>query len=196
MPLSGWQAQSQLAAVAEVLPLKEVVVYSRQAERREAFAQAMSTTCSCPIVPTDDPRQAAEGLPVVVTATSSRKPVLQGDWLSPGTLVAAMGSNWLEKTEIDVETVARARRIVCDDIACCQKEAGDFVAALEQGIFDWRHAENLCDVVAGISPANPREQGDITLFKSVGMAIEDVAVAAWVARDELRQAGIELPGLD
>ncbi len=200
---TGWQAQAQLAAVAAVRPLREVVVFSRQPERRAKFVEQMSSQFPFRLIAAAQPRQAAENLPLVVTATSSRTPVLQGEWLAPGTLLAAMGSNWLEKTELDVAAVARAARVVCDDIACCQREAGDFVAALEQGVFSWDQAENLADVVAGLpQPARTESQqrsdnaGDITLFKSVGMAMEDVAVAAWVAQEELRQAGVELPRLD
>jgi len=191
---SGWQAQAQLAAVAAVRPIRQAVVYSRNAERRQAFAQQMAQELNIEVVAADEPQQAAADMPIVITATSSQQPVLQADWLAPGTLVAAMGSNWLEKSELDVATVAQATRVVCDDIVCCQKEAGDLHQAAEQGAFDWAVAENLAAVVAeGASP--PSGQGGLCIFKSVGMAIEDVAVAAWVARKELRAAGVALPPL-
>ncbi len=200
---SGWQAEAQLAAVAAVRPLEEVIVYSRKPEARAEFVERMSAEYAFKIVAADQPRQAAENLPLVVTATSSRQPVLEGSWLAPGTFLAAMGSNWLEKAEIDVATVARAARVACDDVACCQKEAGDFVAAIEQGVFNWDQAENLGEIIAAArqagSPSDPdasrlEEVGrDIVLFKSVGMALEDVAVAAWVAREELLAAGVKRP---
>jgi ornithine cyclodeaminase/alanine dehydrogenase-like protein (mu-crystallin family) len=90
-----------------------------------------------------------------------------------------MGSNWLHKAEIDVATVGRAGRIVCDSVECCRREAGDFVAALEQGVFQWNQAIDLAAVVAAGKPHDPSRSGgsSVTLFKSVGMAIEDVAVA-------------------
>lgn len=191
---SGWQAEAQLAAVAAVRPLRQAVVYSRDAQRRKAFADRMAQELNIDVIAADEPRQAAAGLPIVVTATSSRTPVLQADWLAPGTVVAAMGSNWLEKSELDVATVAQATRVVCDDIGCCQKEAGDLYQAAEQGAFDWAIAENLAAVVAA-GPSNPSGRGGLCIFKSVGMAIEDVAVGAWVARKELRAAGVALPPL-
>ncbi len=191
---TGWQAESQLAAVVEVRPIRQAIVYSRNPDKRQAFAQRMAQELNIEVVAAHSPEQAAASLPLVVTATSSREPVLQASWLAPGAMVAAMGSNWLEKSELDVATVAQATRVVCDDIPCCRREAGDLHQAAEQGAFDWASAENLAAVVAaGENP--PSGQGGLTLFKSVGMAIEDVAVAAWVARNELRAAGVAVPPL-
>lgn len=191
---SGWQAESQLAAVAAVRPIRKAIVYSRNPQRRQAFAQRMAEELNIEVVPAESPEAAASGLPIVVTATSSRQPVLDAAWLAPGTLVAAMGSNWLEKSELDVASVAQATRVVCDDISCCIREAGDLHQAAEQGAFDWSSAENLAAVVAA-GPNGPSGQGGLTIFKSVGMAIEDIAVAAWVARNELRAEGVALPPL-
>jgi ornithine cyclodeaminase/alanine dehydrogenase len=172
---TGWQAESQLTAVAAVRPLRRAKVYSRDAVRREDFARRMSQQLGLEVMPVGDAHGAVEGMPLVVTATTSRKPVLEAAWLAPGALVAAMGSNWLDKAEIDAATVARAGLIVCDDVTCCQHEAGDFREALAQGLFDWSRAVNLADVVSGRHPGRV-EASEIVLFKSVGMALEDVAV--------------------
>jgi len=172
---AGWQAESQLAAIAAVRPLRRAVVYSRSADRRADFARRMSQQLQVEVSPVDSARAAAQGPPIVVTATNSRSPVLEGAWLAPGTLLAAMGSNWLNKAEIDAAAVARARLVVCDDVTCCQNEAGDFREAIEQGVFDWSRAVNLADVVSGRHPGRS-DAKDIVLFKSVGMALEDVAV--------------------
>jgi alanine dehydrogenase len=190
---SGWQAQTQLAAVAAARPIKIAYVYSRDAQKRAQFAESMSQRLGIEVRAVDRPQEAAEDLPIVVTATTSREPVFDGNWLAEGTLVCAVGSNWLNKAEIDSTVVRRADNIVCDSVKACQIEAGDFVEATEKGIFDWQRAVDLGDVVTGRATGrNTRES--ICLFKSVGLAIEDIALAARVvslARD--RNLGRELP---
>jgi ornithine cyclodeaminase/alanine dehydrogenase-like protein (mu-crystallin family) len=173
---TGYQAETQLAAVAAVRALKRVFVYGRDAARREAFADAQSAALGIEVVPVDRPQEAVEDLPIVVTATTSSTPVFDGNWLAEGALVGAVGSNWLSKAEIDATTVRRADHVVCDSVAACRHEAGDFVDAVEKGIFDWSRAIELADVVAGRAPLHKR--AGITLFKSVGMALEDIALGS------------------
>ncbi|MEX2121645.1 MAG: ornithine cyclodeaminase family protein [Pirellulales bacterium] len=172
---SGKQARAQLAAVAAVRPIKQAFVYSRDPQRRWSFASRMSAELNIEVAPVDRPQEAAEELPIVITATSSREPVFDGNWLDEGTMVAAIGSNWPNRAEIDATVVRRADNIVCDSIEACRHEAGDFVDALEKGIFDWSRAAELADVVAGRAVGRSRPES-ITLFKSVGLAIEDVAL--------------------
>lgn len=172
---SGWQAESQLEAVAETCPIKQAFVFSRDAARREAFATKMSERLSVEVVAVSEPREAVESLPIVITATTSRTPVFDGNWLSAGTLVCAIGSNWRQKAEIDVTTLRRASRVVCDSVECCEHEAGDFNEAIEAGYFSWNSAIDLSSVL--IAPSAGRHDAEeIMVFKSVGMAIEDVAV--------------------
>lgn len=173
----GWQAESQLLAVSAVRPLRRVAVYSRDPDRRRAFAERMSSQLGIEVLPVDSAQAAVSDMSIVVTATSSRDPVLHGDWLAPGTLVCAIGSNWLHKAEVDVATVERTHVIVCDSVECCRHEAGDFVAALEAGKFSWDRALDLSSILAGAAPGR-ESRNDVILFKSVGMAIEDVAVAS------------------
>jgi len=190
---AGWQAEAQLRAVAAVRAIHVAYVYSRNQQKRESFAERMSSELQIEVRPVDRPQEAAEELPIVVTATTSREPVFDGNWLAEGALVCAVGSNWLNKAEIDATVVRRADNIVCDSIKACQIEAGDFVDAIEKGIFDWSRAVDLADVVAGKATGrNTRES--ITLFKSVGLAIEDVAMAGKLL-ELARQRGIgrELP---
>jgi ornithine cyclodeaminase/alanine dehydrogenase-like protein (mu-crystallin family) len=190
---SGWQAQSQLAAVAAVRPIKMAYVYSRNEKRRHDFAELMSGRLQIDVRPVDRPQEAAEELPIVVTATTSREPVFDGNWLAEGSLVCAVGSNWLNRAEIDSTVVRRADNIVCDSIKACQNEAGDFVESIEKGIFDWSRAVELADVVTGRATGrNTRES--IALFKSVGLALEDVALGGQVLqRARQRKIGRELP---
>jgi ornithine cyclodeaminase/alanine dehydrogenase-like protein (mu-crystallin family) len=182
---SGWQAQSQLEAVAAARRIERAFVYSRDAQRRSAFASKMSKMLDIEVTAVDEPRQAVEGLPVVITATTSRVPVFDGELLDEQSMVCAIGSNWLNKAEIDVTTIGRAKLVVCDSVECCRREAGDFVPALEQGLFRWEDAVSLGEVVSR-QPATRDQQEGVTIFKSVGMAIEDVAVSAKVF--ELAQA--------
>jgi alanine dehydrogenase len=190
---TGWQAESQLAAVVKARPVKVAYVYSRNEQKRNDFAARMSASLGIDVRAVDRPQEAAEDLPIVVTATTSREPVFDGACLAEGTLVCAVGSNWLSKAEIDSHVIRRADNIVCDSVAACRLEAGDFVEALEKGIFDWSRAVDLCDVVAGKATGrNMRES--ITLFKSVGLALEDVALAgALVQLARQQHVGRELP---
>jgi alanine dehydrogenase len=190
---SGWQAQSQLAAVATVRPIKVAYVYSRNEKKRTDFSELMSARLGIEVRPVDRPQEAAEDLPIVVTATTSREPLFDGSWLAEGALVCAVGSNWLNKAEIDSNVIRRADNIVCDSVKACQLEAGDFIESLEKGIFDWSRAVELSDVVTGKATGrNTRES--IALFKSVGLALEDVALGGKVLELARQQKiGRELP---
>lgn len=174
---SGWQAESQLAAVATTCPINRAYVYSRDEDRRRSFAAKMAGQLGIKVVAVSDACRAVESLPIVITATTSRVPVFDGEWLSPGTLVCAVGSNWKQKAEIDATTVRRSTLVVCDSVECCQHEAGDFNEAIEAGQFSWESARDLCELLIG-NAAGRRAPDDVILFKSVGMAIEDVAVGA------------------
>lgn len=174
---SGWQAQSQLEAVSVVRPIKTAKVFSPNRSHRDKFADSMSQKLGIMVTPVSNSKDAVADMPIVITATNSVTPVLAGEDVAPGSLVCAMGSNWLHKTEIDEATVRRAGRIVCDSIDACKLEAGDFIQALGRGNFDWSRATELSTIVqANTGHADSANQ--ITLFKSVGMAIEDVATAA------------------
>lgn len=190
---AGWQAESQLAAVARTRPIKVAYVYSRNEEKRTQFAETMSSRLDIEVQPANRPQDAAEDLPIVVTATTSREPVFDGNHLAEGALVCAVGSNWLNRAEIDATVIRRADNIVCDSIKACQIEAGDFTDALEKGIFDWSRAVELADVVTGRATGrNTRDS--IALFKSVGLALEDVALGAKVLeRARAASVGRELP---
>lgn len=176
---TGLQARSQLAAVAAVRSLKCAFVYGRDPQRREEFARTMSAELEFDVVPVDRPSEAVEDLPIVVTATTSREPVLDGSWLAEGALVCAVGSNALSRAEIDATTVRRADHIVCDSVEACRLEAGDFVDALARGVFDWSRAVDLAQVVAGRAVGRSHA-GGLGLFKSVGLAIEDLALGSVV----------------
>ena len=174
---SGKQARTQLKAVCTVRRIEHVAVYSPNAERREKFAEEMSEYCATKVVPVHNPEEAAAEKDIVITASGSKTPVFDGRVLDEGTHLNVIGSNWMQKAEIDSTTVQRADHIVCDSIEACRSEAGDFRGPIQDGITDWRLMRELSDVVTGRKTGRAVPE-DVTLFKSVGLAIEDVAMAA------------------
>src|SRR5262245_52286016 len=131
---SGKQARTQLQAVCTVRPIKHAVVFSPNEERRATFASEMSHLCQIEVVPTGNPETAARNRDIVITATASRDPVLNGDWLSDGTHLNVIGSNFLGKSEIDVRTLQRVKKIAVDSKDQARIEAGDLMPAIEEGL--------------------------------------------------------------
>ena len=139
------------------------------------------------------PDAAAAEKDIVICATTSKTPLFDGHVLDEGTHLNVVGSNYLTKAEIDVTTIRRADHIVCDSIDACRIEAGDFVAGLTDGSLDWNRVRELSDVVVGQETGRATAQ-DITLFKSVGLGLEDLAVAVRVfQRAQTEGIGQTLP---
>lgn len=176
---SGKQARTQLLAVCQVRKINRVQVYSRNEENRRAFAAEMGPLCQTEVVPVPRPELAAEDKDIIITATSSREPVLNGHWIAEGTHINAIGSNFITKAEIDAVTVRRCESIVVDSKDQARLEAGDFVQVLEEGSIHWADVHELGQVIVGRYTGRAHPQ-DVTLFKSLGIALEDIAVAARV----------------
>jgi alanine dehydrogenase len=176
---AGWQAETQALAVAAVRPLRRAQVYSRNADRRREFARQLGGLIEAEVVPVDTSAEALAGADIVVTATSSRVPVFDGTNLAPGTHVNAVGSNSLSKAELDITTVARAGLVVVDSVEQARMEAGDLLAPVEARKFRWEQAVELREVVGG-SRSGRTSPDEITLFKSIGIALEDVIAASLV----------------
>lgn len=176
---SGKQARTQVQAICKVRKISRVHVYSSHEENRRRFAEEMSVVCQTEVLPVSHPELAAQEMDIVVTATTSREPVLHASWIGQGTHLNAVGSNFLGKAELDVETVRRCNLVVVDSRDQARLEAGDFVQALEAGALRWADVRELGQVVVGRYPGRAHPQ-DITLFKSLGIAIEDIAVAGRV----------------
>ena len=185
---TGKQARTQLEAVCKVRPIRRVHVFGRDEERRRRFCEEMSAACATEVVPVSDPKEAAQNLDIVITATTAREPVLHGDWLAEGTHLNVIGSNHLAKSEIDVETVRRAGVIAIDSREQGRIEAGDFVEALQQGALSWSDVYELGQISIGRVKGRETPQ-QITLFKSLGIGLEDIAVAARVAA-KAREQGV------
>jgi alanine dehydrogenase len=176
---SGKQARTQLLAVCKVRKIRRAQVYSPNEERRRAFAAEMTEACQCSVEPVPRPELAAEDKDIVITATSSREPVLSGNWISEGTHLNVIGSNFLGKAEVDSVCVRRCDSIIVDSKDQARIEAGDFVQPLEDGSIHWADIHELGQVIVGRYTGRAHPE-DVTMFKSLGIAIEDVAVAAKV----------------
>jgi ornithine cyclodeaminase/alanine dehydrogenase-like protein (mu-crystallin family) len=185
---TGWQAESQLVAVCAVRKIRSIKAYGRNAERRSAFAQKMTRMLQVEVEPAENPEDAAHGQSIIITATSAREPVLKGEWIDPGTHLNVVGSNFLSKAEVDVETIKRASIIAVDSIEGSKLEAGDLMPAIERGVISWESVTELGRIVSGRDPGRTSEDG-ITLFKSNGIALEDISTALRVY-NLARQRGV------
>jgi alanine dehydrogenase len=190
---TGSQARAQLAAVCAVRPIKSVAAYGRNQENRELFAGEMSAKLGISVEAVPGPEQAVSDMDIVVTATNSKEPVFNGEWLAAGTHINAIGSNHISRREIDVETVRRASCVVVDSVEQSALESGDLASAAEAGAFYWEDAQELGMVVLGEFPGREDDR-EITLFKSTGVALEDVAFAGRIYQAALKAgAGERLP---
>ncbi len=185
---TGRQAKTQLEAVCAVRRITKVEVFSRNAERCAQFAEEMSEQLRTEVIPALRPDMAVMEKDIVITATSAKSPLFDGRLIGEGTHLNVVGSNFLRKAEIDVEAVRRADIVVCDSIEACKLEAGDFVAAIEAGVTCYENMHDLAAVVTGQATGRATPE-DVTLFKSVGLAIEDVALGHEVLR-RAREAGV------
>jgi alanine dehydrogenase len=183
---AGWQAESQLLAIRAAVPtIDRVVVSSRRAERAAAFAATHAVEVA------ESPAEAG-ACDVVVTVTSSRDPVLRGDWLQPGALVCAVGANHPASRELDAQVVGRATLVCCDSIEDAKLESADLIEPVAAGQLDWLEVHELHEIVVGEVPGRQSET-DIVLFKSNGIAPWDVAIGHEVLRRAReRGVGVEL----
>lgn len=189
---SGYQAETQLEAVAHVRDVASAKAYSRSAENRVRYAQMMSEKLDIAVEPVDTALAAADS-DIVCVITSSAEPALLGDWLSAGTHVNAAGNNSWMKRELDTKAVAAASVVAVDDVAQAMTECGELMRAAETGHFSWDNAIPIHDVVSGTRAGRGSPQ-DITLFESQGIALEDIAVCERVVQlARARGIGTELP---
>jgi alanine dehydrogenase len=182
---SGFQAQTQLEAVANVRRLREVRVWSRKQERREEFARTCAEKFNLNVRATETARECVEGADIVVTATSSKVPVFESAWIAPGTHVNGTGSNWAERRELPAELVfERAAVVAVDSVEVAKLESGDLLIPL--GDYNSFPGVELSGIVAGTQPGRAGAD-QITVFKSNGLAVEDIAVAGYVYEEALRR---------
>lgn len=182
----GWQAESQLACVRAALPsLERVVAYCRSEDKLRAFCEEHGAE------PGESHRDPAE-CDVVVTVTTSKDPVLRGEWLQPGALVCAVGANDGRRRELDNVVLERAAFVCCDSLENAKLESADLSEPVESGVLDWLEVHEVQEVVGGELTGRQSDE-DVVVFKSNGLAAWDVAAAAAVVeRARVAEAGREL----
>jgi ornithine cyclodeaminase/alanine dehydrogenase-like protein (mu-crystallin family) len=178
----GWQAESQVACIRAAVPsVERVVAYCRTPERLAAFCKRTGAEAG-------ESHSDAGERDIVVTATTSKDPVLRGDWLREGALVCAMGANRPNARELDDLVLQRAAFVCCDSLEQARIESGDLIEPVEHGVLDWLEVHELQEVVAGETEGR-QSPGDVVVFKSNGLAAWDVAIAA-LAVERARERGV------
>lgn len=181
---AGMQGRTQLEAICCVRPIRTAWIYDTDASRLEAFVQDMAG--QGPILgdlrPAATPRQAVVEADIICTATTSASPVFSDADLKPGVHINAVGAYTPDMQEVPAETVRRARVIV-DSRPAALSEAGDLIQPLRQGLIgeDHLHAE-LGEIILGLRPGRA-DSNQVTLFKSVGVAVQDAAAARLALRN-------------
>jgi len=178
---AGNQAATQLMGMCTVCPITTAYVYSRRPYEREVFCHEMARILHIDVIPVPSARLAVEQADIVITATTATDPVLQGEWLRPGCHINAIGSNWAQKREIDFSTLQCCELIITDSLDQAHQEAGDFIIPADEGQFNWGEVHELAEVMMDNGPLRELPQ-DITLYKGLGIALEDVVTAAHVYR--------------
>ena len=189
---TGRHAQTQLEAVACVRKLTDVRAFGRNRERQAGFCATMSDKLGVEVRPVHSEAEALDGADIVNVMTRSDTPLFDGRLLQPGQHVNAAGANALDRREVDLETVRRAR-VVVDSREVARGECGDLVPAIEQGWLYWENIPDLGEVLTGQRPGRSRDD-EITLFESHGMGLQDLYTGRHVldtARS--RGIGIDLP---
>jgi ornithine cyclodeaminase len=176
---AGVQARSHLGAMNCVRPLRRVRIAARSFETAKNFANEMQPHSAALIEPVAGGEAAVRGADIIVTATTSRDPVIQREWISPGAHINAIGTFSPKAREVDTATIAAARLFV-DRRESALNEAGDYLIAAQEGAIGPEHIRaDLGEVLTGIHPGRTSPE-EITVFKSLGLAIEDLAAAAHV----------------
>jgi len=178
---SGFQGRTQLEAVAAALSVRSARVWSRSEEKRSVFAQECSSLLNLPVQPADSAEQAVRGADIVITATNSGKPVIESAWVEPGTHINAVGSNQASRQELPEDLVHRCNPIVIDSKEQGLLESGDLLLALQAE--EWNRVVELSAIASGRFTRPPEA---ISLFKSNGLAVEDVIAAGFVYEQALK----------
>jgi len=169
----GDQAETQVACMRAALPLLEhVVAYCRTERNLQAFCKRVGAEAG-------ESHRDAAAQDIVVTITTSRDPVLRGEWLQPGAVVCAAGANNGKSRELDNVVLERASLVCCDWLPQARLESADLIEPVASGVLDWLEVHELHEVVAGELPGR-QSPDDIVVFKSNGIAAWDVAAAAAV----------------
>jgi ornithine cyclodeaminase/alanine dehydrogenase-like protein (mu-crystallin family) len=184
---AGGQAEWQLRAVLAARPIDRVLVYARDPSARESFASRMADATGIEVVAVATAEEAVRAADVICCATTSSEPVFDAAWVAPGTHVNGIGAYRLGMVELPPELMARADPVAVDSRVAAMAEAGDVVAAIERGLVA---EEGLVEIGSvGADWVAGRSAESITVFKSVGLAAQDVAAAELITDRLLGRAG-------
>jgi ornithine cyclodeaminase/alanine dehydrogenase-like protein (mu-crystallin family) len=193
---AGYQARTQVEAVCAVRPISRLRVYSPTEASRQEFAAEMSEALGIEVEAVDSPESVAADADIIVTATTAREPVLRAQWLSPGAHINAAGANMLLRRELDDTIMRWAGHIAVDSLEQARLEATDLISPWERGLIYWEKVVELRQIVAGLVPGRT-DYSETTVFKSLGIGLEDVAAGALAYRKAIEAgAGEELSFLD
>jgi ornithine cyclodeaminase len=183
---SGVQAHAHVKAMLAARNIGHVRVWSPNPEYVRAFARNICESRDIEVTPMNNPLDAVKGADIVCTTTSAREPVLMGEWLTPGVHINAVGSSIPQARELDTDAVAKSRLFV-DRRESTINEAGDYLIPKQEGIIGDHHIQGeLGEILAGQIDGR-RSAGEITLFKSLGLGVEDIASAHLVYQKALQQ---------
>lgn len=190
---AGWQAEGHVRAICAALPLEKVKVFSRKADKLQAFCQRLSEMTGIAVVPAATPEETVRGSDLIGTVTTAAQPLFDADWVAPGTHINAAGSNSLIRQELSEAVLKRCDLICVDSVPSALAEAGDLLPLLEKGRLHARQLLEIGDVLIGRQPGRC-SAAQTTLFESQGMAIQDLAVAVrLLAAAEAAGLGSVLP---
>jgi ornithine cyclodeaminase/alanine dehydrogenase-like protein (mu-crystallin family) len=174
---SGRHARTQLEAVSAVCELDEVRVFGRDAQRVLTFCEQMSTKVGVTVRPAMSREETVKGADIVLTITRSNEPLFDGKWIEPGQTIIAVGSNAMDRREIDLQTVSKADLIVADSVQVAQNESGDLLSAYEKGLIYWENIPDLGQILVKQRDGRVNDE-QIILFESQGMALQDIYTGA------------------
>ena len=173
---TGYQAQTQVMAVAQARQLRTIKVFTRRPEPRADFARRLSQTLETEVLPVASSQEAVEGSSIVVCLTTTVQPMLDGVWLEEGALLVSAGPVTLDAQEVDSTSIRRANRIIVDSLEQARHEAGELAAGIESGIISWYQVVELPQVVAGLTPGRTHPSDNIYV-KHFGIGVVDIAAA-------------------
>jgi len=189
---TGRQAVTQVDAVARVRKLDSISVFSRDKAKREDFAKRMAELTKVKVEAAESARDCVKGADIVITATMSSEPVFFGDWIEKGMHINLIGANSANRREGDDRTILKSDLLVTDHREQAKIEAGEFIEMASTGRLSWDKVHELGDAVTGRVKRNGPDQ--VTLFKSLGLAYEDLAFCKLIVdRAKAKGVGVQLP---
>jgi alanine dehydrogenase len=183
---TGRQSRTQVIAVCAVRPIKRIRVFARTPEHRQAYARSLEKELGVETLPASSAEACVADANVVITITKSAEPVCRAEWLAQGAHVNAAGANSADRREVDAETVLRAGVKATDHVEQAKVEAGEFRELVAAGKLAWSDIRELGEFVTGKAKGRT-SPSELTLFKSLGIALEDVAFGELVYQRALTQ---------